>query len=387
VLGPACKGKAADKTPPAAAKPAQPTDAAAGKKVKPIDPAKRAEYQKRLKAGRALAGDKKWRDAASEFAAALEAIPMDGRALSELGWAAFQAGDFDRAREANRKSVLASSDSSVKAASLYNLGRVAEATGDGDTAGRHYRESLKLRDNETVRQRLAKVGAPAFEDWRVDRENLPCRKPMPIKALCSCIKKARAADYQGGDFSCEPDVDDPDASAYGVLVTTHGFGDIYLQLIGRSGAGWSVAAELEYAYNPGAFGIFEELADDLLVDEREVGGTKVLWIEAVKFRTDRDMGLNEEESVESTKLTVCKIDAKTGVTCIFQAPIAETYTRDRHLLDDEAEAGVVHTKGLPIKRSGQLAAKLSDSGVLSVTLESGQKTSWLAPYIGEHKLW
>jgi TolA-binding protein len=46
-----------------------------------------------------------------------------------LGWAAFQAGDYDKAREANASAIRAASGRAVKAASLYNLGRVAEATG------------------------------------------------------------------------------------------------------------------------------------------------------------------------------------------------------------------------------------------------------------------
>jgi tetratricopeptide (TPR) repeat protein len=353
-------------------------------KPPPIAPEQRAAYRRHLAAGRELAGDNKWRDAAVEFEAALEAIPMDGRALSELGWASFQAGDFDRARDVNRKSVLASSEAAVKAASLYNLGRVAEATGAKDDAARHFRESLKLRDNKIVRERLAKLGAAPVEDWRIDQTQIPCTEPTTVAKLCSCLEKARAADYPSGTFSCDPDIDEAD-SHYGVISTSHGHGDVYVQLVGKSGAGWSVAAELEYAYNPGAFGIYEELSDDMLVDSREIGGREVLWIEVIKSRSDSDMGIDEEESVESTKLTVCLADKKAGVRCIFQAPIAERYERDKLGMFEGED--IEHTKGLPIKRAGKLKAELGAGGVLTLTLAEGQKTPWLAPYVGRHKIW
>lgn len=349
----------------------------------PIDPAKRAAYREHLAAGRQLARAGKWRDAAAEFAAALEAIPMDGRGLSELGWASFQAGDFDRARDANRKSVLASSDPSVKAASLYNLGRIAEATGAGADAAGHYRASLRLRDNATVRERLAKLGEPAFAGWKIDAGALPCREPQTIEALCACLEKARAADYPGGGFSCDHEADADEG--FGIIRSHHGVGDVYVQVIGHSAAGWSVAAVLEYVYNPGAFGIYEELGQDLLVERRRFGDVEVLWIEVIKFRVDRDMGVNEIESVETTKLTICRLGGKTGVDCLFHAPIAETYERDKTEFPDDP--GIEHTAGLPIRRAGKLAATLAAGGTLTVTLAEGQKTSWLAPYVGEHQLW
>jgi len=52
------------------------------------------EYRQKLEAGRKLARAKKWGEAVTAFEAALAVVPMDSRALSELGWAAFQAGDY-----------------------------------------------------------------------------------------------------------------------------------------------------------------------------------------------------------------------------------------------------------------------------------------------------
>ncbi len=127
----------------------------------PIAPEKRREYAARLRAGRTHAKAKRWGEAVAEFEAALVAIPMDDRALSELGWAAFQAGDHVKAEKANADSVRVSSQPELKAASLYNLGRVAEARGDRDRAAALYADSLVLRPNKTVVKRLVALGKPA----------------------------------------------------------------------------------------------------------------------------------------------------------------------------------------------------------------------------------
>jgi hypothetical protein len=50
-------------------------------------------YRSQLAAGRKLAPAHKWGEAMAAFEKALDALPGDARALSELGWAAFQVGE------------------------------------------------------------------------------------------------------------------------------------------------------------------------------------------------------------------------------------------------------------------------------------------------------
>lgn len=123
-----------------------------------------AAYSLNLKQGRARmrAGDPK--GAVAAFRAALVAAPNDEVALSELGAAALQAGDLALADEAARASVAAAQRPELKAASLFNLGRVCEKKADRAGAIDAYRRSLEARPNGTVWRALAaldnKAAAP-----------------------------------------------------------------------------------------------------------------------------------------------------------------------------------------------------------------------------------
>jgi len=122
-------------------------------------------YRAALERGRRLVRAKDWRGGIAAFDAALAAHPGDARALSELGWAAFRAGDLDRAAQASRDaSAAAGASARVRASALYNLGRVDEARGDKDGAAAAYRDSLALHASRAVKRHLraiAKAGAHA----------------------------------------------------------------------------------------------------------------------------------------------------------------------------------------------------------------------------------
>lgn len=112
-------------------------------------------YEAALKQGNKLLDAKKYEEALATFRVALEFKPDDARALSEISWAAFQAGEMDAARDAARAAIAGADDKKLEAAALYNLGRVEEHEGNTDAARRAYSESLALRPNKTVRKRLA----------------------------------------------------------------------------------------------------------------------------------------------------------------------------------------------------------------------------------------
>ena len=129
-------------------------------------------YRDALRLGRKLGGDKKWSEAAEAFRAALAAAPDDPRALSELSWALFQTKELAPAKVAALSAVHVARNN-VKAASLYNLGRILEEEHDRDGAANAYRESLALRPNKTVADRLARLDPSAtaaaamlaIEEW------------------------------------------------------------------------------------------------------------------------------------------------------------------------------------------------------------------------------
>jgi len=99
--------------------------------------------------------------AAKSFKAALDARPDDPRALAELSWASFLAGDFAAAAQAAWSATYYTRDPRLQAMAYYNLGRAREALGAIADAEAAYAASLDLRDNPEVRTRLKHL-APAL---------------------------------------------------------------------------------------------------------------------------------------------------------------------------------------------------------------------------------
>jgi tetratricopeptide (TPR) repeat protein len=116
------------------------------------------EHKKARMRGHKLMNNGKYAEAAAAFKEALAVRADDARILSELSWAAFKAGDSQAAVDAAERSIALTGNPELKAASLYNLGRVKEAQGDKDAAKRAYSQSLGLRSNRTVQQRFNELG-------------------------------------------------------------------------------------------------------------------------------------------------------------------------------------------------------------------------------------
>jgi len=117
-----------------------------------------------LREGRALAKKKDYAGAIAKLDAALAIVEGDATALSELGWAALQAGDLERAEQATTRSIAAAENPKLKAASLYNLGRIEEERGNKEAATKAYADSLALRPNATVEKRLAALEKREIRD-------------------------------------------------------------------------------------------------------------------------------------------------------------------------------------------------------------------------------
>ncbi|HUJ63081.1 MAG TPA: tetratricopeptide repeat protein [Kofleriaceae bacterium] len=87
----------------------------------------------------------------------------DARKLAETGWTAYQHHDLEQAEKLTRQAIAAATDSNVKAAALYNLGRVLEDRKDKAGAIDAYKQSLALRGNGVVRDRLRTLDAGAAD--------------------------------------------------------------------------------------------------------------------------------------------------------------------------------------------------------------------------------
>jgi tetratricopeptide (TPR) repeat protein len=382
-----------------------PVDARPVKPAAPAKPARpaptkaqRADYRAHLAAGRKLGNAKRWGEAVGEFEAALKAVPLDGRALAELGLAAYAAGDFKKARKANNDATRVAGDPKVRAASFYNLGLVAEAEHDVPAAAAAYAASLALRPgNATVTQALAKLGTAVSPDAD-DAAPQACTTPTSIAKLCACLVTAAAAGPADPDAvapTCAeatdaPIADDVDVTAdappgFAVLVLDdHEDHEQHVYLAAAVGKAWVVAGDLGGAYNPGMFGINESYALKSLA-LRKVGPRQVLWIETHREHSDSDPGLNEEESTATDSVILCPVgDAAAPTRCALTVLVAYDYDRDILLSDDEP--GIVHTKGLPLESHARLAINLGNDGVATVTLKTGTAPD-RAGLLGPHKLW
>lgn len=341
------------------------------------NPTKMAEYRKHLAEGRRLAAKSSFPEAIKEFEKALEAVPGDAPALLDLGWAAFKAGELDKAKKKTEEALTRTTSPKLKGMGHYNLGRIAEEKKELKEAVDHYQVSLELRPNEIVEKRLAEVAKKANIKLAPKPvvEPLPCEAPVAsIADVCACMIKPQPEDTT--PRSCEHlkdvKVGRDDLAFIDVGVSAF---ETYTYAVARGEKGFAPIAKVGWEYNPGAFGIFEEF-ELAPVKEKEAGKTKVLWIEGLRNRHDSDMGVDEYEEETSRLVTVCVPPAGDVKTwkCPLSVPMEKTYVRDRMGIEGftpDDETRKLMTKGLPIKSSWSLDIKLLD-GKAEVTVASGK---------------
>jgi hypothetical protein len=361
-----------------------------------VPPEVRNEYRKRLSAGRKLARARRWGEAAVEFEKALQAIPMDGRALSELSWAALQAGDHPKAVRASTDAARVTADRKLRAASLYNLGRALEALGDRAGAAKQYKESLALRPHKDVAARLTKLGQkPPTAGAPPD---VPCTAPLTQEALCKCLVSGDGEPTSEGDAESDEDSFEasceilaepamPDRTA--IAQVKESFSEYTFYLLVEGARGWSTAGTVAHLYEGGVAGVYNELAWEK-VEERKVGRARLLWIETVEGGYDHDAGINESESHTTRLVTICVVGGAAALGCPLAVPLSYEFDRDILIEDDEeamsAEDKKLHTPGLPIHRERHLAIRLAADGTATVTLVKGKADGDVKDLLGVHRL-
>ena len=162
--------------------------ASAQTKAAALSASDRTTVLKALEEGRRKSRVKDFFGALSAFDRALALAPDDARVLSEVGWAALNAGDLTRADAANRRALANVKEKTLRAQILYNAGRVAEAKKDSEAARKAYAESLALRDNAEVKKRLDGVsgsGATAASSCTTTAPRRTTR-PGAFAAAFSC---------------------------------------------------------------------------------------------------------------------------------------------------------------------------------------------------------
>lgn len=313
-----------------------------------------------LNEGRALTKKGSYDEAMAKYREALEIDASDVSVLAELGWAAYKSGDLDLAHRSTLNALKFCRSDKQRGMLLYNLGRVEEDRGQIDLAIDSYTGSLDARPgNATVQGRLDALLAAKSAG---DAPDHSVYSPLPVladglvglDAVCGKVIQERCEDYaweEGEPCTCDDAlVGTPSADAtWGLLAFGNaGFPSqrAWFPVV-KTSDGWTVFTEVLYEYNPGAFGIHEEVAVGEGALEGLVAGRQQLVIRAVKGRVDSDMGLNEVEVEDLGFVLICDRDGAKA-TCTRPLYEAFGYSRDILFEDEEGEFADIDHEGLPI---------------------------------------
>ncbi len=120
-------------------------------------------YLQSLGQGRAADGKGQLAEARKAFEEAVRLLPEGAAAQSELGWLAYRQKDLPVAERATRAAIAASSKPSLRAASLYNLGKILADQGKKPEATKAFLESWEIGQNPAVLTELRTLDPAAAQ--------------------------------------------------------------------------------------------------------------------------------------------------------------------------------------------------------------------------------
>jgi tetratricopeptide (TPR) repeat protein len=359
-----------------------------------------ASYRALLRDGRLKVQAAEYGAGIALFERALALRPGDPRLLVDLGWAAFLKGDLELAARATQQGLAGVRGEKAEGSALYNLGRIAEQRGDKDGAARWYRESLAVRPNAVVEKRLGALGVAAAdvkEATAKSPELGPLEGPLAsLAAVCDALV-ARNADGSGV-VGCEQkgaqtlEIGDGPLKRALLLPVWRNYFDggfdtaaeVMRHLVVETDGGfyWT-RAEVSYVYNPGAFGIQEELESTLALQELVPGSPREIVVRAKHDRHDSDLGILEEESETTEWLLVCGL-VDGAPRCLARIPTGYSYERTVMQADGiEAGEPIEHTPGLPIRAGYAFDVKFDGKGGYALT-ETAKPVGGAAAEDGAH---
>ena len=381
-----------------AAKPesGKPDAAAKPKKPKPAPlSAKQAndlskQFRTKLDEGRKQTKAGKFDEGIKLYHEALAIEPSNPAALAELGWAAFQAKQLELAQGASSQALTFSRKPEQQGMILYNLGRIAEARAEIDVAIANYRESLVRRPNATVQTRLD--GLLASNTVAAVAPGLAklASGVADLDAACKLLIDEESENLfmlDEGGCGCTTVQGKPDE---GWALLEVGDQDnsgnaLWFPAI-KTSSGWVVFASIASLYNPGAFGIFEELQWSEAKYEDLLPGGELEWVLGFSMeRTDSDMGINEFEAESAAATLVC---TREGADAWCTEPMLSAYSYSREIEfageEYEGEDAIDHA-GLPINRKFACGLTLGSTVVVADVVSDGFDASQ-EPWFGAKRL-
>lgn len=353
----------------------------------------RAAYWKALDEGRKKSKAKEWKAALEAFDRALAVAPDDARVLAEVGWAALNAGDLDRAAAANRRALANVKTKNLRAQILYNAGRVAEARKDVDAAKKAYSESLALRENAEVKKRLEGVGGPPAE------AKLPCAAGgEKVEVLCTCLKglKDEVMILLDDKPVCAAM---PESLTLGTTrlsvvrwgAPPDGPGERVYTLAARDNGILRPVAELGRDYMPGAFGV--DNSAEVKGGKLETHGKRsVVVVKSEQHDSDKNMAGLELCTNEVEQDTICALGDGTSLTKCIEVPRSITSGCEQGVevdpkeLDDDVRQQIAEMKKGWGKTSVKLDWRLTDDGKVDVKIKEGDAKLVPKGIVGTHPL-
>jgi tetratricopeptide (TPR) repeat protein len=360
-------------------------------------------YKEALNRGRALQKKKDWTGAMAAFNESLAAIPNDATAYSEISVCAFVKKDYKLAESAARKSVAFASNPKLRAASLYNLGRVQEDRGEKAAAIESYSASLLDRPNKTVRERLLGLDPKAaaatdplapkamegpfasLEKWCHDSSDRTACEQMGE------VGESAEGDENPAEFSCRSDqpaktVDKPPAPykeiRYFSTECSQRGGDLvnadyYLAI--KLATGWYIAGNAGSTFNS------MRQTDELTVEALEVKDAIPGGAPEVVLRTSTASDYRGTDSVAATWMNVAGVGASGRPSATAQILLARTDISTDFDTMDEKGNGKETTSG------GTLEARFLSDGTLEIKgpqnkMGGGIDPDVIAPLVGKHQL-
>ncbi len=369
---------------PAANKGGGPRDRARDPETLRLAKASRKEFLALLEQGRSLSASGKRAEAIVVFRKALAIDANSATVLGETGWAAFGSGELGLAKIMTRQALANATSDKQRGMLHYNLGRIAEESGDAEGAIIEYRDSLSLRDNKTVKERLDKLLAGRPVPERDLSSTRLLSGAADLEAICVRLRDDLCEidfDVEEGDgCDCRPELALASEDVQWGLLEVASKGSINQRAwypVVRMDAGWSLFDMIDTEYNPGMFGISEEIQlGSITVEDGPVAGSQLATLTVSKGRFDMDMGLCEAESEDHALVMFC---ARAGAYVACSHSIAASWRYDRDVEEGiceqiEGEEPIKHDPPIAMAYSAELTVKADGLHVDDVKAEGGVVT-------------
>lgn len=252
------------------------------------------------------------------FEEALTYAPSSARVYTELGRAALQAHDLDRALRASQQAVALASDPWLRGVALHTLGLVQARRGDVAAARGAFQASLMAHPSPVVRDELSRVGGAGRDPLHAVALDGPYPTTDDYCRLPSMRKRCRhheSLDYAVGL-----------GGAYKVLAVfkTRDEDLEYEQLALRTAAGWYFSDPVLERFQRVSRDHADRLIDNLTASSQGDGGALSVRVQVHTSERVADAGHEDEVVTAETDAQLLVACGGAAPSCTAPLPVQST---------------------------------------------------------------